>query len=66
MKVLVLENGEWVKLVEKSEIENAVHKENKLKFTQTNSTLAMMDLLISNLEFLGNTECCDQILVGTY
>jgi len=61
-----LKDREWVELIEKSEIENAIHKENKLKFTQMNLTPAMMELLVSDLRFLGDIECYNQILAGTY
>ena len=33
LKVSVQENGEQIELTKKSEIENAIHKENELKFT---------------------------------
>ena len=66
LKVSVLENGEQVELVEKSEIKNAVYKENELKFMQTNLIPVIIEPLISDLGFLGNTECCEEILAGTY
>ena len=44
-KVLVLQNGEWQELTRKEDIERACHEENRVKFCQTNNTLAMQELL---------------------
>ena len=48
-------NQEWVELTSKIEIEDAMYKENKRKFTQTNSTPAIIEPLISKLGFLGDS-----------
>ena len=61
-----MKDREWIELVEKSTIENEIHKENELKCMQTNSTPVIIEQLVSDLGFLRNIESCDRILAGTY
>ena len=64
MKVSVQDNNKWVELTKKIAIEDAIYRKNKKKFAQTNSTPTMIELLVSDLAFLGNSNICNQILSG--
>ena len=54
MKVPVQKNNQQIKLTKKEDNENAIHQGKMKKFTQTNQSLEMTDLLIEELGFLGN------------
>ena len=66
MKVLVRNNDSWIELIEKEEIENTIHQENQEKFSQTQNILAISELLVLELDFLGEIETCRNILQGTF
>ena len=66
IKVSVFENGDQVELTKKEDIEGAIHKENKAKFSQINNSPTIVEPLVSELGFLGNTEAGKAILAGTY
>ena len=53
---------ELTELTSKIEVEDAIYSKNKRKFSQTNSTPAIMESLVSKLGFLGNTKYCEEIL----
>ena len=62
MKILVRNNNSWVELTKKEEIENTIHQENREKFSQIQNILAMSELLVLELGFLGEIEACKNIL----
>ena len=51
---------------EKDDIEEACHRENHAKFSQTNNTPPMMGTLAEELGFDGTSEACRDILCGNY
>ena len=65
-KVSVQEGEDLVELTDKALIENAIHAENVKKFSQIESTPAMLAPLVEELGFLGNNKICKRILEGTY
>ena len=52
--------------MDKTEIENICYRENKIKFTQTNNTLAMKSRLVQELGFLRDNDTIDKTLQGIY
>ena len=62
LKVLVQQDNEWVELTKKLAIEDIIYMENIKKFTQTNSTPAIVELLVSDLGYLGNSLAYEYIL----
>ena len=63
-KVAVIKNREHWELTNTQEIEEACHKENKAKFTQTNDTPSMKGQLMRDLGFLDNSAVAKIILQG--
>jgi len=53
-KVSIIQNRSKIELIEKTDIENAYHQENKLKITRIIGTLEMNRRLIEELGYLGN------------
>ena len=66
LKVAIEENREYRELIEKSEIENAYHNENKKKFSQTINTLVIREQLAQDLRYNGNSLVCQHILKDIY
>ena len=56
------EGNEQIELMEKTVIENAIYEENKINFSQTNSTPAIVEPLHSDLSFLGDSTSYNSIL----
>ena len=66
LKVSSNHNEEWIELTNKSEIEDAIYLENRKKVSQTNSTLMILELLVSKLGFLEDSKACEKILEGIF
>ena len=59
-------DGTIIEHTEKEAIEQACHKENSIKFSQTEHTPTMAGILADEIGFDGTSEVCRQILDGTY
>lgn len=61
-----LEDGQTKELTDRLEIENAIHEENRAKFSQTHLTPPMTAPLLYDLGITGESIACAEILAGTY
>ena len=59
------QDTKWIELTDKTIIEEAIHNENRVKFSQTNNTPVMKELLVLELLFLGDNQTGKDILNGT-
>jgi len=66
LKVSIWQNGEWLELIKKEDIERAYLEENKEKFQQIQDIPPMKRYLIQDLGFTGDSDKCRVILDGLY